>query len=90
MLAHAPSAPALDDNGRVVVELRLARLRSQLAVVRAVADQVEYLSRTAGAEGLGEQLIEEMTRLGYRLLEAAGTRAGTPRPEDSGVFLSRG
>jgi hypothetical protein len=30
-----------------------------------------------------------MARLGYRLIEAAGTLAGSQRPEDSGVFARR-
>ena len=92
MLAYVPSLAALesDDHGRLVAEFRLARLRSQVAVVRAVADQIEYMSRRAEADGLGEQLIEEMARLGCRLLEVAGRLAGTPPTEESGVFVRQG
>ena len=88
MLAHVPSLGALesDDNGRLVAEFRLARLRSQVAVVRALADHVEYLARSGDADGLSSQVIEEMARLGCRLLEAAGSSTGSPCPEQSGVF----
>jgi len=92
MLAHIPSVATLesDDERRLARELRLARLRSQVAVVRAIADQVEHLSRAGDGDGLGEQLIEEMARLGCRLLEAAGSMAEPPSVEDSGIFARRG
>jgi hypothetical protein len=88
MLGLTPSITALEgyDDGRLVTELRLARLRSQTAVVRALADQVEYLSRAGDADGVGDQLIEEMAQLGCRLLEMAGTLARSRVPADSGVF----
>jgi len=88
MLAHIPSLAALESNDdlRLAAELRLARVRSQVAVVRAIADQVEYLSRAGEAAALGDQLIEEMARLGCRLVETAGSLAGSPRCEESGVF----
>lgn len=73
MSTHLPSITALEsnDDDRIAAELRLARLRSQVAVVRTVADHVEHFSRAADADGLGKQLVEEMTRLGLRVLEAA-------------------
>jgi hypothetical protein len=88
MLGHMPSLAALeaDDDGRLVAELRLARLRSQAAVVRTLADHVEYLSRAGDADGIGDQLVEEMAQLACRLLEAAGTLARSQDPGDSGVF----
>jgi hypothetical protein len=67
----------------------LGPLRVQAAVIRALVDEVECVSRVGDAEGMGEQLIEEMARLGCRLLEAAGTLAAPPPPEDSGVFARR-
>jgi hypothetical protein len=84
MPPHIPSLATLesDDERRLAEELRLARLRSQAAVVRAIADQVERLSR----EELGAQLIEEMARLGCHLLEAAASLVAPPQVEDSGVF----
>jgi hypothetical protein len=39
--------------------------------------------------GFGEQLIEEMARLGCRLFEAAAELTRTPAPEDTGVFNRR-
>jgi hypothetical protein len=82
MLAHIPSLAALEsnDDGRLAAELRFGRLRSQVAVVRAVADQIEHLVGLEDTSGLGEQLTDEMAQLGRRLLEAAG------HAEDSGVF----
>jgi hypothetical protein len=89
MLAHVPSLEVLesDDNGRLVAELRLARLRSQVAIVRALADYVECLAQSGDADGLSSQIIEEMARLGCRLLEAAGALAESQPPEQSGVSV---
>jgi hypothetical protein len=55
-------------------------------VVRALADRIEHLSRAGDADEIGDQLIEEMARLGCRLLEAAGSLAGATHLEDSGTF----
>jgi hypothetical protein len=86
MVAYIPSLKALEsDDGQLVAELRLTRLRSQVAVVRALADHVDYLARPADAEGLGNQVVEEMARLGCRLLEAAGAFAASPRPSNGGA-----
>ena len=73
MPVNIPSRAALESNheGSRAAAFRLAGLRSQAAVVRALADQVEHLSRAADAEGVDHQIIEEMARLGCRLLEAA-------------------
>jgi hypothetical protein len=92
MLAHIPlplAAFEVNEDGRLTTGLRLGRLRSQVAVIRALADHVEHLARPGDTEGLGEQLIEEMTRLACRLLEVAGSLAGSPRSEDRGVFARR-
>jgi hypothetical protein len=72
MHTQLPSLAALEssEDGPLLTELQLIRLRSQAAVVRALADQVEQLSRAADAEGLSLQLIEEMVRLGRGLLGA--------------------
>lgn len=88
MLARIPSLQALesDDNDRLAQELRLGRLRAQVAIVRALADAVEHLARPGDTDGLGNQVIEEMARLGCRLLEAAEALPRSPCPEDSGVF----
>jgi hypothetical protein len=62
MLERVPSLSALEsnDDDRLAAELRLDRLRSQAAIIRTLADHVEHLARPADADGLGEQLIEEM------------------------------
>jgi hypothetical protein len=63
-----------------------AHLRAQVAVVRALADQVDHLPRDLREEGLRSQLIEELARLGCLLIEEAGSLAAARPPEDSGVF----
>ena len=80
MLTILPSLAALEskDDWRLGVELRLARLRAQVAAVRSIADHVDYLARAADEDGVGEQLVEEMARLGCRLVEAAGSLARSP------------
>ena len=87
MPAHnlTPWTSKLGDDEPTCAE-HLGPLRSQVAVVRALADEVECLLRAGDAEGLGDQLIEEMARLGCRLLETAGAFAGPPPCEQSGVF----
>lgn len=92
MLTYTPALSVLqsDDDGLLTAGLELIKLRSQLAVVRALADHLEYLTRRGDAEGLGTQLVEEMARLGCQLLEAASSPSSLPPPEDSGVFLRRG
>jgi hypothetical protein len=71
--AHVPSLAALtsDDDTQLSAELRLGQLRSQAAVIRTLADHVEHLARWGSVDGLREQIIEEMGRLGGQLLEAA-------------------
>jgi len=61
-------------------------VREQVGVVRALADQVECLGLWGANEGLRAQLVEELTRLGCRILEAAAELSGAipPAPE-SGV-----
>jgi hypothetical protein len=88
MLGHLPSLAALEsnDDGPLAAELRLARLRSQAAVVRALADHVEHLSRAADADVLGAQLVEEVARLGCRLLEAAASLPGSSRARRKRYF----
>jgi hypothetical protein len=73
MPAHVPSLAALtsDDDAGLSAELRLGQLRSQVAVIRTLADHVEHLARWGNVDGLREQIIEEMGRMGGRLLEAA-------------------
>jgi len=89
-----PSLPAVttlesNDDDPPAAELRLARLRTEVAVVRTLADQIELLVSPRHAKGLSEQLIEEMARLGCLLFEAAAELMVTPAPEDTGVFSRR-
>jgi hypothetical protein len=88
MPAHIPSLATLEsnDDSQLSAELRLARLRSQVAVVRALADHIDHFARPADSQGLGEQVIEEMARLGCRLLEAAGSMTRSSLRDESGVF----
>ena len=64
----------------------MVNLRAQVAFVRTLADQVEQVSRAADVDALGTQMVEEMARLGCRLLEAAAALADASPVEDSGVF----
>lgn len=84
-----------NDDRQLAAELRLAQLRTQVAVVRALADQIELLARPHHVDatrdcdperGLGEQLGEEMAQLGCRLFEVAAGLTKSPASEDSGVF----
>jgi hypothetical protein len=86
-----PSLATLEssDDGQLADELWLARLRAQVAVVRTLTDRIEQLALSGDADGLTRQLIEEMARLGCRLLEAAARMTRLPRSEDSGVFTRR-
>jgi hypothetical protein len=88
MLASLPTLAALesDDDVRLAAELRLGGLRSQLAVIRTLADDIEHLARPQDSDGLGEQIVEEMARLGCRLLQAAASLTKSPRSDESGVF----
>jgi len=88
MPALVPSlaAPESNDDGVLAAEHRLAGLRRQAAVVRTIADHVGELARPRDAEGLRAQLVEEMARLGCRLLEAAAALSESPRRPDSGIL----
>jgi hypothetical protein len=86
-----PNLPAVttlesNDDDQLAAELRLARLRTEVAVVRTLADQVELLVSSRHADRLSEQLTEEMAKLGCLLFEAAAGLSRSPAPEDTGVF----
>ena len=52
--------------------MALRALRSQAAFLRTLLDDVERLAPASGeGEGFSEQIVEELTRLGCRSLEAA-------------------
>ena len=79
MTAHAlPSLRALHavDDRLLDQELRLLTTRRQIAVVRAIADELERcLHGGSVLESLRAQFIEELSRLGCRSLEAAAALA---------------
>lgn len=78
-----------NDDDQLTAEFRLARLRAQVAVVRTLSNHIERFARAENAEGLSDQLTEEVARLGFRLLEAAASLTRSSRPPDSGVFSRR-
>ena len=84
-----PPFSVLESHEVVAVQARLVRVRSQVAIIRTLADHIETLSRVADADAVAEQVIEELARLGCRLLETAAALAGPPAPTDSGVFERR-
>ncbi len=86
MLSHIPFLASPHDGGYLPLEGRCQRVRSQVAIIRALADHAEALSRAVDADAVADQLVEEMARLGCRVLEAAAALAMPPPPEDSGVF----
>jgi hypothetical protein len=55
----------------------LRPVRSQTAVVRALLEEVERLD-PATSGGLSEQLVEELARLGCRILETSAELAKDP------------
>lgn len=56
----APAAPSLH------------AVRAQAAFLRSLLDEVERLSpRSMAADGVADQVVEELTRLGCKSLEAA-------------------
>lgn len=85
-MSPRPVTELLRGTGHFGAPMRLDSVRPQIAVVRALADQVEQLSHTGLADELRAQLVEELARLGCRLLEEAGSLASSVAPEDSGVY----
>jgi hypothetical protein len=65
--------PASNDNS---LARELSAVKSQVAVVRAFVDEVERTASHVDAQLIaGEQLLEELGRLGCRLLEMAASIA---------------
>jgi hypothetical protein len=83
MFGLIPSLATLEssDDELLTNELRLVRLREQVAVVRTIADHIDHFAEPGNADGFSEQVLEEMARLGCRLLEAAAAMTRAPRPE---------
>jgi hypothetical protein len=89
---RAPTLPSVatleaNDDPRLASELRVVHLRTQAAIVRTLADHVERFARVEDMDGLGDQLAEEIARLGCRLLDAAASMTMVSAEEASGVFL---
>jgi hypothetical protein len=86
-----PSLWALESNdeGRLVAEVGLVRIRTQAAVVRALADQIEVFVKPDRAHWLGDQLVEEAARLACGILEAAAELAKALPPEETEMFDRR-
>jgi hypothetical protein len=87
---HLPSvrAPSTDDEHVPADEPPVLTTRRQIAIVRTLADELERcLDRGRAALALREQLVEELTRLGCRSLEAAADLAKRlgPDPAQSGA-----
>jgi hypothetical protein len=94
MIMFKPGLPGVkalesNDDHQHSAEVRLARLRTEVAVVRTLADQIELLVRPRHAEGVRDQLVEELARLGCLLFETAAELTNPPTAEDSGIFPRR-
>ncbi len=74
-----PTLDALrsNDDSRLESELRLAAIRTQTAVVRALMDDVERFSGVPLRAPL-DQLVDEMARLGCSALATASALASIP------------
>lgn len=57
----------------------------QIAIVRALLDEMERLERASNPQMIADQLVQELERLGCRTLEVAATLV--PEPRRSGVYL---
>ena|GEM_PF-3192909 len=67
--------PYASDDERLREELRVLAVREQTALVRALADELEHLAPWGTTGGLRQQLVEELARLGCRIIETAATLA---------------
>lgn len=76
MFAYTPTLATLESGDL---------FRSQVTVVRALADPFEHCMRAGDADALGEQLVEEIARLVRRFLDVPGPPAFAPCLEDSGA-----
>ena len=77
-----------DDDDARTLEHRLSELREQAAVVRTMADHVDHFAQPGNSDGFREQLIEEVTRLGCHLLEAAAAMT-RKSPSDYRMIVRR-
>jgi hypothetical protein len=82
---------AFFQSGEVQLPPAMAPLRSHAAVIRALLDELDRLAPLSARSGeaavfncLGEQLAEELRRLGSRMLECAAAMTGTPMDSTAG------
>lgn len=82
MKTHLPSLRALQtsDDERLREDLTLLAVREQVAIVRAFTDELERLTSRKRMRGLCEQFVEELARLGCRILETAAEVSRTTGP----------
>ena len=91
MSQRLPSIRALRsaDDRLLADELRVATLKSQSAVVRTLLDEIDRaVPQAFAAVALREQLVEELTRLGARVFDAAAaiaTKNDVDALQESGV-----
>jgi hypothetical protein len=79
---HLPSLRALQtsDDEQLHEEFSLLAVREQVAIVRALADELERLTAQGRMRGRCEQFVEELARLGCRILETAATASRMAEP----------
>jgi hypothetical protein len=79
---HLPSLRALQtsDDEQLCEELGLLAVREQVALVRDFADELERLTSPERMRGLRQQFVEELARLGCRVLETAAAASRTTEP----------
>jgi hypothetical protein len=82
MMSHLPSIRALDTADDLLLgnELRCLAIREQAGVVRALADHLERLDPPGAGLGVRRQLVEELARLGCRILETAAALSEATEP----------
>jgi hypothetical protein len=68
-------------------DLRLVATKRQVAIVRALVDELERCLARGGATAAREQLVHELARLGRKTLETAAALSTktAPTEEKSGV-----
>jgi len=64
---------------------QLHNVRVEIAIVRALLDEVERVNSEPMKQIVAEQLKGELTRLGHQILDIANEM--TDRPDTSGVHL---
>lgn len=81
MTLNLPSVEALEADNEDLLQEELGALavRTQAAVVRALAERLECLPCASG--GVRAQLVVELSRLGCRVLETAAALAARAQRE---------